>query len=55
MHFKQKTCRVLTLPKPDAAVIAGGGQHRARDVPADPPHLGIVIVKLRHDMDFKLC
>lgn len=55
MRFKQETRRVLTLPKPNTAVIAGGGQHCARDVPADSPHLGIVIVKLSHDMNFKFC
>lgn len=44
----------LTLPEPNAAIVPRGGKHRARDIPAHSPHLGVVVIKLCHNVNFKL-
>lgn len=45
----------LTLPEPNAAIITRGGKHCACNIPAHSPHLGVVIIKLCHNMNFKFC
>lgn len=41
---------ILTLPEPDGAVVPGGGEQSAGEVPADPPHARVVLLEGRHHL-----
>lgn len=44
----------LTFPEAHTAIIPRGGQQGASYIPAHTPHLGVMVVKLSHNLHLKL-
>lgn len=43
----------LTFPEADTAIVTGGRQNGAGDIPADSPHGTDVVVELRRYLDIE--